>query len=317
MEGWSLDGDGLVVYKSGFNAAREPAWGAWTVAAQAAYTLLQGGHYTFHVRARDSQGQVSVYQDSRTLLADVTALQPGIMALDIPNPNATVQQPFQVAGWAIDQAAAVGTGVDAVHVYAYPADASGNISGPPALGLAAIYGLSRPDVGAAFGSQFTNSGYALDVTGLPAGYYHLAIFAHSTVSGAWNQAHRVIRVPTPLMNLETPLEGATVQQPFGVAGWAIDQAAAVGTGVNAVHIYAYPSDASGNISGPPALGLAATYGLSRPDVGAAFGSQFTKSGYALNVSDLPAGFYHLIVFAHSIVTGTWRDAHRIIRVPAS
>jgi len=172
-------------------------------------------------------------------------------------------------------------------------------------------------VGAAFGSQFTNSGYALDVSGLPAGYYHLIIFAHSTVSGAWNQAHRVIRVPTPRMVLDTPLEGATVQQPFPVAGWAIDQAAASGPGVDAVHIYAYPSDASGNISGPPALGLAATYGLSRPDVGAAFGSQFTNSGYVLNVSGLPAGFYHLIVFAHSIVTGTWRDAHRIIRVPAS
>ena len=73
-------------------------------------------------------------------------------------------------------------------------DASGNISGQPALGLAANYGLSRPDVGAAFGSQFTKSGYALNVTGLPAGYYHLVIFAHSTISGAWNQAHRVVRL---------------------------------------------------------------------------------------------------------------------------
>jgi hypothetical protein len=239
------------------------------------------------------------------------------MNLETPLEGATVQQPFPVAGWAIDQAAASGPGVDAVHVYAYPSNPSGQPTGPYALGKAASSGLSRPDVGAAFGSQFTNSGYALDVTGLPAGYYHLVIFAHSTVSGAWNQAHRVIRVPTPLMNLETPLEGATVQQPFPVAGWAIDQAAAVGTGVNAVHIYAYPSDASGNISGPPALGLAATYGLSRPDVGAAFGSQFTNSGYALDVTGLPAGFYHLIVFAHSTVSGAWNQAHRVVRLPAS
>lgn len=74
LEGWSLDNDVLVVYNSGFNAAREPNWSSWTPATQTAYTLLRPGHYTFHVRARDSQGRVSVYQDNRTLLADVTTL---------------------------------------------------------------------------------------------------------------------------------------------------------------------------------------------------------------------------------------------------
>jgi hypothetical protein len=67
LEGWSLDDDMLVVYKSGFNRAREPVWGSWTTDTQAAYTLHQSGHYTFHVRARDSVGRVSVYQDNRTL----------------------------------------------------------------------------------------------------------------------------------------------------------------------------------------------------------------------------------------------------------
>ncbi len=74
LEGWSLDSDALVVYKSGFNAVREPAWGAWTAATQVGYKLLQVGNYTFHVRARDSLGRVSVYQDNTTLLADATTI---------------------------------------------------------------------------------------------------------------------------------------------------------------------------------------------------------------------------------------------------
>jgi hypothetical protein len=84
--------------------------------------------------------------------------------------------------------------VDAVHVYVYPADASGAPTGPPVLGKAAVYGLSRPDVGAAFGGQYTNSGYALEVSGLVGGYYHLVVFAHSSISGQWQQRHRVFLV---------------------------------------------------------------------------------------------------------------------------
>jgi len=76
LEGWSLDSDVLVVYKSGFNPAREPAWRGWTTATQVSFTLYEPGHYTFHVRAMDSLGRVSVYEDSRTLLADVTPIQP-------------------------------------------------------------------------------------------------------------------------------------------------------------------------------------------------------------------------------------------------
>ncbi len=68
LEGWSLDSNVLVVYESGFNGAREPAWRPWTTATRASFTLYQPGHYTFHVRARDSKGRVSVYQANRTLL---------------------------------------------------------------------------------------------------------------------------------------------------------------------------------------------------------------------------------------------------------
>jgi len=76
LEGWSLDTDALVVYRSGFDSAREPGWSDWTTGTVVSYTLLQPGHYTFHARARDSAGRVSVYEDSRTLLANVTPIRP-------------------------------------------------------------------------------------------------------------------------------------------------------------------------------------------------------------------------------------------------
>ena len=199
-------------------------------------------------------------------------------------------------------------------MYAYPSDSSGVPTGPPALGLVAGYGSSRPGVGALYGSRFTNSGYWLDITGLPAGYYHLVVNARSTVTEAWNEAHRVIQVAAPPIALDVPPAGSTVQQPFQVAGWAIDPAAASGTGVDAVHVYAYPSDSSGVPTGPPALGLVAGYGSSRPGVGALYGSRFTNSGYWLDITGLPPGYYHLVVNARSTVTGAWNEAHRVIWV---
>jgi hypothetical protein len=237
------------------------------------------------------------------------------MVLDAPSAG-LVGQPFVMSGWAVDRAAASGTGVDKVHVYAYPANASGAPTGakPVFLG-AASYGGSRGDVGVILGGQFTNSAYALNITGLPAGYYHLVAYAHSTVSGAWHNVVRVIQVPTAAVVMDAPGKGSTVQRPFPVTGWAIDRAAASGAGVNAVHVYAYPANASGTPTGakPVFLG-AASYGAPRPDVAAAYGVQFTSSGYAVNITDLDGGFYHLVVYARSTVTGMWNNVQRVIQV---
>ena len=58
---------------------------------------------------------------------------------------------------------------------------------------------------------------------------------------------------TALMVLDTPVFGEVVQ-PFVVAGWAIDLAAWSGTGVDAVHVWAYPTPGSG--ATPIFLGVA-------------------------------------------------------------
>src|SRR4029077_1716500 len=100
----------------------------------------------------------------------------------------------------------------------------------------------------------------------------------------------------------------TVITPIALAGWATDGAAPSGTGVDVVHVYAYPNPGSRQ----PAIFLgAAGYGLPRPDVGVALGSRFTRSGYLLTVSSLPAGHYNIVIFAHSYARNAWTNTRSV------
>ena len=110
------------------------------------------------------------------------------MAVDVPIDGSVVSGPFTISGWAIDRAATSGSGVDAVHVWAYPA------SGQAAIFLgAAAYGSARPDVGAVFGGQFTNSAFTLTAAALAPGRYQLVVFARSRVTSTFDNA-RVLNV---------------------------------------------------------------------------------------------------------------------------
>jgi hypothetical protein len=80
-----------------------------------------------------------------------------------------------LGGWAVDLDAPAGTGIDTLHVWAYP-----RAGGDPIFVGAATYGGARPDVAAVYGDQFKNSGYGLFVRGLDPGSYDLAVFAWST-----------------------------------------------------------------------------------------------------------------------------------------
>jgi hypothetical protein len=111
------------------------------------------------------------------------------VVIDKPAPDATVEGSFLVAGWAADLDERAGTGVDTLHVWAYPIH---NPADPIFLG-ATTYGGERPDVGAIFGPQFTPSGYGLIVESLPPGTYDLAVFAWSTVQGRFVPA-KVVRI---------------------------------------------------------------------------------------------------------------------------
>src|SRR5262249_17414531 len=107
------------------------------------------------------------------------------MSLDGPANNSTISQPFITGGWAVDLGAKTGTGVDAVHVWAFPG-ANGGI-GAGQFVDAALLGGVRPDVGAVFGAQFANSGFNFLMKGLAPGQYYVGVYVHSSVTGTFNQ----------------------------------------------------------------------------------------------------------------------------------
>jgi hypothetical protein len=214
------------------------------------------------------------------------------MVIDAPIAGAIVGPSFDVAGWAFQDSASTGIGIDTIHVWAFPSG-----GGPPTfLGVPAL-GVPRPDVAAVFGERYAASGFSLLVNGLSEGTYDLVAFGHNAVSGQFN-VRRLVRVTVrwPVdavrVQIDSPPAGGTVGSRFHIAGWAFDADADAGAGIAAVHAWAYPRAGGG----PIFLG-AATLGLARPDVAAVFGSQFANAGYGLNVDGLPDGTYEIAVFA--------------------
>jgi hypothetical protein len=108
------------------------------------------------------------------------------MVIDTPSGGAEVGRQFTIAGWAIDGTAARGSGIDTLHVWAYPAGGGD----PLWVGVAGIGGL-RPDVAATFGSRFGTSGFTIEVADLPPGTYDIVVFAHSEKAREFNQAETV------------------------------------------------------------------------------------------------------------------------------
>jgi hypothetical protein len=98
------------------------------------------------------------------------------VTIDTPTANATVGRSFSIGGWAIDLDDRVGTGIDTLHVWAYPAG-----GGDPIFLGSTAYGGARPDVATIYGDRFTHSGYGIIVDSLPPGQYDVAVFAWSTV----------------------------------------------------------------------------------------------------------------------------------------
>jgi FG-GAP-like repeat len=127
------------------------------------------------------------------------------LALDSPN-GGTMQQPFLMRGWAVDLGATSGTGADTVHVWAWP------LSGAPPIFIGAgTPSNARPDVGALFGSQFTNSGYGVSVRGLASGGYTLAVYMHSTVTNTFNAVRTVnVQINGSAAPVNGPIAGGDV-----------------------------------------------------------------------------------------------------------
>jgi hypothetical protein len=271
------------------------------------------GTYYFVVSAYSPQGTSDPSAEVSASISGSNVL----LDLDTPREGSVVTSTFEVGGWALDTGAPSGTGVDAVVFYVFP-----NGAAPGVYIGQGSYGWSRPDVAAFFGSsQFTNSGFHFSITGLGPGAYLLGVYAHSTVSGGFTGIKTVnFRVnATALMAISPPVAEATITGPrFDVDGWSIDRTiegtTIPGSGVDTLHVYAYPNPGSG---APPIFLGVATIGLSRPDVAGYYGARYGTSGYHLLVDraavGLANGAYSIVVHSHSTVTNTFTNA-AVVRV---
>ena len=113
------------------------------------------------------------------------------------------------------------------------------------------------------------------------------------------------RTPSLRLAIETPTRGR-VSTPFVVTGWALDLAAADGTGIDAIHVWAYPVG-----DGAPIFLGEARYGDPRADVAAAFGERFSRASYTVSVDHLPRGSYDVIVSARRASTGRFGPAQGV------
>lgn len=136
---------------------------------------LQPGVYTFTAFAHSSRsGTFTIARQSTVTIAPSVHI-----VIDTPVARASVGGVFDVAGWALDRSSLTGPGIGAVHVWAYPA------GGAPIFIGGAVYGASRPDIGALFGGRYARSGFDVSAT-LPAGTYNIVAFARSTTTNSFN-----------------------------------------------------------------------------------------------------------------------------------
>jgi hypothetical protein len=180
---------------------------------------------------------------------------PPTVYIDTPTSGATVTGIVTVSGWAVDNASAVGTAISSVQV-----KVDGTVVGT------ATYGLSRPDVCAAYpgrpGCPNVGYSYSLNTTTLSVGTHTITVIAtdsDTTPDSGSSSVTVTVHATPPTVYIDTPTQGSTVSGTVTVSGWALDNAAAVGTAISIVQV---------QVDGT-AVGTAA-YGFSRPDVCAVY-----------------------------------------------
>ena len=226
-------------------------------------------------------------------------------------PSGIVSEPILVTGWALDYYTLTappseGTGIRSVFV---------DILSPGGVLLRTVpaaYRMPRPDVAAIFGSRFQPSGFSATIHDLWPGDFLYRVRYVRNNGSEWiiPGTTPFTVVPGPMVAIGAPVYGATVPSVFLIGGWALDLRSMSGPGVDTIHVWAYPNPGSG--ASPIFLGVA-DYGVSRPDVGAAFGAQFTNSGFNLIAGPLAPNTYDIVVFAHTTTSGIF-ETYGVVRV---
>jgi Viral BACON domain len=141
------------------------------------------------VFVRWSGNRAAGRQDVRVIIAPKGRGHVGTQVeIDTPKPQQDVPSTFALTGWAADLDATSGTGIDALHVWAYPL-----AGGAPVFLGAVTTGGIRPDVAAVHGDQFRTAGFAHVVQALAPGAYDIAVFPWSNVTSGFAPA-RVVRI---------------------------------------------------------------------------------------------------------------------------
>ena len=137
-----------------------------------------------------------------------------------------------VSGWAVDNAAAVGSAIRRVHV-----KVDGTVVGT------ATYGLSRPDVCAVYpgrpGCPNVGYSYSLNTSTLSVGSHTITVTAtdsDATPDSGSSSVTVNVQATPPTVWIDAPTAGSNVSGTVTVSGWALDNASAVGTGISSVQV---------------------------------------------------------------------------------
>ena len=243
---------------------------------------LSRGTHTITVIATDTDNP----PDSGSYSVNVTVgpVPAPVVFIDSPAPGATISGTITLSGWAIDNATSIGTAISSVQIM---------VDG--ALVGTANYGGARPDVCAAYpgrpGCPNVGFTYQLNGASLGAGAHIITAVATDTDSPPDAGSSSVtVKVPAPVVSIDSPAPGATIAGTVAVSGWAIDSTTSIGTAISSVQIM---------VDG--ALVGTATYGASRPDVCAAYpgrpGCPNVGFTYQLNAASLGAGTHTITAVA--------------------
>jgi hypothetical protein len=264
---------------------------------------LAPGAYDIIVKASSA---LTHLVNARTLLrvnVDGPAYQ---MVLDNPAAGEDGPSPFLVRGWALDLNATNGSGVDAVHVWAWPAGSAGAL-----FCGAATVGLPRPDVAAVFGPQFAGAGFEASCD-LPDGTYTIVAYKLSAVTHTFDEqavvSFRAHGRGIQAMDLEhITVTGLGRAATLALLGWALDGRSLTGSGIDAVHVWAFPT------SGGTPVFVGVGLPMFRTDVAQVFGTRFATAGFGGAFAAPPPGTYDVAVYARSAFTGQF-DQARVARV---
>ncbi|MGD0046091.1 MAG: glycoside hydrolase family 44 protein [Bryobacteraceae bacterium] len=250
--------------------------------------VTNGTQYFYKVAAVNAGGTSALSTEASATPQPTALSGPPAAHIDLPAPGAAVSGTVTVAGWAIDNATAVGTAISSVRVLV-----DGTVVGN------ATYGSSRPDVCAAYpgraGCPNVGYSYSLNAAAFAVGSHTITVTATDSDNPPdTGSASVTVTVATPVViptvHIDSPAPGATVSGTVTVAGWAIDNATAVGTAISGAKVL---------VDGT-AVGYA-TYGVNRPDVCMAYpgraGCPNVGYSYSLNTGTLTTGSHTIAVTA--------------------